>query len=55
MQHITQAEIAKILRVQQPQVSLLMRNRAGYFSVGWLVEFLTTLRQDVEITVHPAC
>ncbi|MGA8221382.1 MAG: helix-turn-helix transcriptional regulator [Candidatus Acidiferrales bacterium] len=49
----TQAEIAKILGVQQPQVSLLMRNRAGSFSVGRLMEFLTALRQDVQITVRP--
>jgi predicted XRE-type DNA-binding protein len=51
----TQVEIAKILGVQQPQVSLLMRNRAGNFSVGRLMEFLTALRQDVEITVRPTC
>jgi predicted XRE-type DNA-binding protein len=50
----TQAEIAKILGVQQPQVSLLMRNRAGNFSVGRLMEFLMALRQDVEITVRPS-
>src|SRR5579862_7361006 len=50
---MTQSEIAKILGVQQPQVSLLMRNRAGNFSVGRLMEFLTALRQDVEITVRP--
>ncbi len=50
---LTQVEIAKILGVQQPQVSLLMRNRAGNFSVGRLMEFLTALRQDVEITVRP--
>jgi predicted XRE-type DNA-binding protein len=50
---MTQAEIAKILGVQQPQVSLLMRNRAGNFSVGRLMEFLMALRQDVEITVRP--
>ena len=49
-----QVEIAKILGVQQPQVSLLMRNRAGNFSVGRLMEFLTALRQDVEIIVRPA-
>jgi predicted XRE-type DNA-binding protein len=48
-----QVEVAKILGVQQPQVSLLMRNRAGNFSVGRLIEFLTALRQDVEITVRP--
>lgn len=50
---LTQVEIAKMLRVRQPQVSLLMRNRAGNFSVGRLMEFLTALRQDVEITVRP--
>jgi hypothetical protein len=40
-------------QVRQLQVSLLMRNRAGNFSVGRLMEFLTALRQDVEITVRP--
>jgi predicted XRE-type DNA-binding protein len=50
---MTQVEIAKILGVRQPQVSLLMRNRAGNFSVGRLMEFLTALRQDVQITVRP--
>ncbi|HEX5423350.1 MAG TPA: helix-turn-helix transcriptional regulator [Candidatus Acidoferrales bacterium] len=50
---MTQAEIAKLLGVQQPQVSLLMRNRAGNFSVGRLMELLTALRRDVEITVRP--
>src|SRR5260370_12692297 len=50
---MTQVEIAKILGVQQPQVSLIMRNRAGNFSVGRLMEFLIALRQDVEITVRP--
>jgi hypothetical protein len=30
-----------------------MRNRAGNFSVGRLMEFLTALGQDVEITVKP--
>jgi len=34
---MTQVESAKILGVQQPQVSLLMRNRAGNFSVGRLM------------------
>ena len=41
---MTQAQMAKILGVQQPQVSLLMRNRAGNFSVGRLMEFLTAPR-----------
>jgi predicted XRE-type DNA-binding protein len=51
---MTQVEIAEILGVQQPQVSLLMRNRAGNFSVGRLMEFLAALRQDVGITVRPS-
>jgi predicted XRE-type DNA-binding protein len=51
---LTLVELAKILGVQQPQVSLLMRNRAGNFSVGRLMEFLTALRQDIEITVRPS-
>ncbi|MFN0103123.1 MAG: helix-turn-helix domain-containing protein [Bryobacteraceae bacterium] len=51
---LTQAQAAKALGVKQPHVSLLMRNRAGSFSVGRLMEFLTTLGRDVEITVRPA-
>jgi predicted XRE-type DNA-binding protein len=50
---MTQVEIGKILGVPQPQVSLLLRNRSGNFSVGRLMEFLTALRQDVEIIVRP--
>ncbi len=51
---ITQAETGKILGIKQPHVSALMRNRAGSFSVERLMEFLTALGQDVEITVRPA-
>ena len=50
---MTQVEIGKILGVPQPQVSLLLHKRSGNFSVGRLMEFLTALRQDVEITVRP--
>ena len=50
---MTQVEIGKILGVAQPQVSLLLWNRSGNFSVGRLMEFLTALRQDVEIVVRP--
>jgi predicted XRE-type DNA-binding protein len=49
---LTQTQAAKILGVQQPHVSALARNRAGTFSVGRLMEFLTALGQDVEITVR---
>jgi predicted XRE-type DNA-binding protein len=50
---ITQAETAKALGIKQPHVSLLMRNRAGTFSVGRLMEFLTALGQDIEVTLRP--
>ena len=51
---LTQAQAATMLGIKQPHVSLLMRNRAGSFSTGRLMEFLTALGQDVEITVRPA-
>ena len=34
-------------------MSALMRNRSGMFSVERLMEFLTELGQDIEITVRP--
>lgn len=53
MRGVTQAEAGKILGIKQPHVSALMRNRAGAFSVERLMDFLTALGQDVEITVRP--
>jgi predicted XRE-type DNA-binding protein len=50
---LTQAQAAVTLGIKQPHVSLLMRNRAGSFSVGKLLEFLTHLGQDVEVKVRP--
>jgi len=50
---LTQAAAAEILGVQQPHVSALMRNRAGNFSIGKLIDFLTALGQNVEIVVTP--
>jgi predicted XRE-type DNA-binding protein len=50
---LTQARAGEILGIRQPHVSALMRNRAGSFSVGRLMEFLTALGQDVEIIVKP--
>ncbi len=51
---LTQAQAAEALGIKQPHISLLMRNRAGSFSVGRLMEFLTALGQDVEIAVRPS-
>ncbi len=50
---LTQVKAGEILGVKQPHVSNLMRGRSGSFSVGRLMEFLTALGQDVEITVRP--
>jgi predicted XRE-type DNA-binding protein len=50
---ITQAEAGAILGIRQPQVSLLMRNRSGNFSVERLMDFLTALGHDVEVRVTP--
>ena len=50
---LTQRQAGEVLGIKQPHVSALMRNRAGNFSVGRLMEFLTALGQDVRITVKP--
>ena len=52
--NLTQTEAGKILGISQPHVSALARNRAGNFSIGRLLDFLTALGQNVEITVTPA-
>jgi predicted XRE-type DNA-binding protein len=50
---LTQAQAGAVLGIKQPHVSALMRNRAGNFSVGRLMEFLIALGQDVTVTVTP--
>jgi len=50
----TQAAAGEILGIKQPHVSALMRGQSGNFSVERLMDFLTALGQDVEITVKPA-
>jgi predicted XRE-type DNA-binding protein len=51
---VTQAEAAKLLGTTQAQVSALMRCRPVSVSVGRLMDFLTVLGQDVDVTVRPA-
>jgi predicted XRE-type DNA-binding protein len=50
---VTQTQAGEILGISQPQVSLLMRNRSGDFSVERLMDFLTALGHDVEVRVTP--
>ena len=50
---LTQTRAGEILGIKQPHVSALMRGRSGAFSVERLMQFLTALGQDIEITVRP--
>jgi predicted XRE-type DNA-binding protein len=50
---LTQVQAGEILGIKPPHVSALMRNRSGSFSVERLMQFLTALGQDGEITVRP--
>lgn len=53
-QELTQSKAAELLGTTQAQVSALMRCRPVSVSVGRLMEFLTILGQDVEVTVKPS-
>ena len=50
---LKQREIAVLLAIPQPKVSALMNYRLDNFSVERLLEFLTALNHDVEITIRP--
>ncbi|SRR6266849_1330362 len=48
---LTQASAARILRIDQPKISRLLRGQLSGFSTGRLMHFLTLLGRDVEIVV----
>lgn len=48
---LTQVQAAKVLGVDQPKVSALMRGRLTDFSIERLLRFLLLLGQDVRIAV----
>lgn len=48
---LKQAEAAKILGINQPKISALMKGRLSGFSMERLIHFLNLLNQDVEIVV----
>lgn len=50
---LTQAAVARLLGVDQPKVSALLRGRLSGFSTGRLIRFLTALGSSVEIRVSP--
>jgi len=51
--HITQAEAAELLGIDQPKVSALMRGRLTGFSLERMFKFLNAFEIDVEIRVKP--
>lgn len=48
---LTQTQAGEILGIKQPHVSTLMRGQSGNFSAERLMEFLTALGHDIEISV----
>ncbi len=51
--NLTQVQVAEILGIDQPKVSLLIRGRLSGFSTDRLIAYLNKLGSDVEITVKP--
>ena len=51
---LTQSHAARILKIDQPKVSRLLRGRLSGFSTERLMHFLTLLGRDVEIVVKAA-
>jgi predicted XRE-type DNA-binding protein len=51
---LTQTQAARILKIDQPKISRLLRGQLSGFSTERLMHFLTLLGRDIEITVRPA-
>jgi len=49
---LTQAQAAKLLGIDQPKVSALIRGRLTGFSLERLMRFLLLFGQDIKITVQ---
>jgi predicted XRE-type DNA-binding protein len=49
---LTQTAAAELLKLKQPDVSLLMRGRLARFSTDRLIQMLNVLDRDVEIVVR---
>jgi predicted XRE-type DNA-binding protein len=52
--NLTQAKAAKLLGIDQPKISMLLRGRLTGFSIERLMRFLLLLGQDIKITVEEA-
>ena len=51
---LTQASAARILKIDQPKISRLLRGQLSGFSTERLMQFLTLLGRDVEIVIKRA-
>jgi predicted XRE-type DNA-binding protein len=51
---LTQAKAAKILKISQPKISLLLRGYLTDFSLERMLRFLNDLGQDVYISIVPS-
>lgn len=49
---LTQVEAAKVMGINQPKVSALIRRKLDGFSVERLIHFLNALGQDIDIVVR---
>ena len=50
---LTQVDAAKVMGINQPKVSALIRRKLDGFSVERLIHFLNALGQDIDIIVRP--
>ena len=51
---LTQARAARILKIDQPKISRLLRGQLSGFSTERLMQFLTLLGRDIEIVIKRA-
>jgi len=51
--NLTQAQVAKVLQIHQPDASLLLRGQIARFSITRLLQFADRLQLAVTLTVAP--
>ena len=49
--HLNQADAAKLLKIDQPKISRLVRGQLKDFSIDRLMNFLMLLGRDIEIVI----
>ena len=49
---LTQAEAARIMGIEQPRISELLRGRFSSYSIDRLIRYLNRLGTKIEVTFH---